>query len=94
MSMNKFLCVYLFFINLLTFIVFCLDKIKAKSGGWRIPERTLLLLSLSGGFPGGWMAMILGRHKVKDLSFLPFMVFITLAWIIVIIVFLVKLNNI
>jgi uncharacterized membrane protein YsdA (DUF1294 family) len=34
------------------------------------------------------MAMLLFRHKIKDRSFLPYIILITIVWIIVIIVFL------
>jgi uncharacterized membrane protein YsdA (DUF1294 family) len=88
MSIVKFPCAYLLLINLLTFIVFGLDKAKAATRTWRIPEKTLLLLSFIGGFPGAWLAMSLFRHKIKDFSFLPFMILITLSWLIGFIVFL------
>jgi uncharacterized membrane protein YsdA (DUF1294 family) len=92
MTIEMFLCAYLLLINLLTFILFGLDKAKASTHSWRIPEKTLLLLSFAAGFPGGWLAMLLFRHKIKDFSFLPYMILITLSWLIGIIVFL-RLNS-
>ncbi len=94
MTIQKLVCVYLFFINILTFIVFSVDKFKASAHLWRIQEKLLLLLSVVGGLFGGWSAMILFRHKIKDLSFLPFMIFITVSWFVGIIVFLIKLKTI
>ena len=32
--------------NLITFIVYGIDKFKARRGKWRIPESTLLLLAM------------------------------------------------
>ena len=37
---------YLAVINFITWVAYGLDKGRAKSGKWRIPERTLLLLAL------------------------------------------------
>ena len=52
-----------------TFTAFALDKRRAKLGKWRIPEKTLLLLSLAFGWPGAWLAMRLVRHKTKTRKF-------------------------
>lgn len=35
--------------NILTFAVYGIDKLKAKHGKWRIPELTLLALAFAGG---------------------------------------------
>ena len=59
------LFVYLFCINLVTFIVFVADKRKAEKGKWRIPEGTLLGLSSIGGAFGGMLAMFTVRHKIN-----------------------------
>lgn len=82
------LCAYLFLINLLTFIAFAVDKLKAKIQTSRISENALLLFSLTGGILGGWLAIFIFRHKIKDVSFLSKMIFMTLSWLIGIIVFL------
>ncbi|WP_372836020.1 DUF1294 domain-containing protein [Pontibacterium sp.] len=56
-------------LSLLTFGVYAIDKSKAKRGGWRIPEKTLHLLSLVGGWPGALLAQQLLRHKSSKTSF-------------------------
>ena len=56
---------YLIGINLTAFIVFGLDKGRARAGKWRVSERTLLLLSLAGGSLGALSAMLLFRHKTR-----------------------------
>ncbi len=56
---------YLIIINIINFIMFGIDKAKAKKNKWRIPESTLLGLSLIGGSLGGIMAMTSFRHKTK-----------------------------
>ena len=53
---------YLAAINFTTWVVYGLDKGRAKSGKWRIPERTLLLLALVGGSLGALAGMIMFRH--------------------------------
>ena len=81
---------YLIFINLLTFIAFAVDKWKAINHHWRIRENYLLVLSFCCGIFGAWLAMFLVRHKIKDVSFLPKIICVTIIWIIGIIVFLRK----
>jgi uncharacterized membrane protein YsdA (DUF1294 family) len=46
-----------------------IDKSKAKKRAWRIPERTLFLISLLGGSVGTWLGMYLFRHKTKHWYF-------------------------
>lgn len=88
MSIEKFLCVYLLSINVITFILFGIDKAKAMMQRWRIPEKTLLMSSFLGGIIGAWFAMLSFRHKIKDKQFLPYIILISMIWIIGIIVFL------
>ncbi|PKM94281.1 MAG: DUF1294 domain-containing protein [Firmicutes bacterium HGW-Firmicutes-1] len=57
------------FINVLAFIAFGIDKLKAIRHQWRIPEKTLLLLSLVGP-TGSLLSMLLFRHKIKKLKFI------------------------
>jgi len=60
---------YLLAINVVTFIVYGIDKLKAKKGWWRIPEATLLTLAVIGGSIGAWCGMMVWRHKTKHLKF-------------------------
>lgn len=66
-------------INAVTFVVFAADKLFAKTGTYRISEKTLLLFSVFGGALGGIAAMQLCRHKTRKPIFkfgLPVMVVI------------------
>ena len=65
--------------SLLTFILFGADKHKARAHKWRIPEKTLLGLSLLGGFAGGFLGMEFFRHKTKHWYFkygIPFILIV------------------
>lgn len=59
------LAVYLAAINLLTFVLFLLDKRRARRNAWRIREGVLLGLALLGGSAGGLLGMALAHHKVN-----------------------------
>ena len=63
------LLAYLALINLLTFVLYGVDKRRAKKGAWRISEKTLLLLPLLGGSIGGILGMQVFRHKTKHWYF-------------------------
>ena len=60
---------YFLAINLVAFILFCIDKLKARKNLWRIPETTLLLLAVIGGSIGAWMGMYVWHHKTMHLKF-------------------------
>ena len=60
---------YLLLINIVTFLVFVSDKRRAVKRKWRIPEKTLLGLSLIGGAAGGIIAMYCFRHKIRKPAF-------------------------
>jgi uncharacterized membrane protein YsdA (DUF1294 family)/cold shock CspA family protein len=66
------------FLSLLTFLVYALDKFAAINGRRRTPEKTLHLLGLIGGWPGGLLAQQLLRHKYSKASF------VTVFWITVV----------
>ena len=55
--------------SLLTFILYWQDKRAAKDGAQRISEKTLQLLSIVGGWPGGLFAQRIFRHKSTKPSF-------------------------
>lgn len=55
--------------SLTCFVAYALDKSAARNGAWRTPERTLLLLGLVGGWPGGLLAQQWLRHKTARRPF-------------------------
>ena len=60
---------YLIGINVLTFLLYGIDKWKAQRGKWRIPEETLIWLAVVGGSIGALIGMYLFRHKTKHRKF-------------------------
>ena len=56
-------------VNLVSFALYGLDKLKAKKGLWRIRESTLLLIALLGGSVGALLGMEVFRHKTKHWQF-------------------------
>ncbi|MEA3441587.1 MAG: DUF1294 domain-containing protein [Chloroflexota bacterium] len=65
----QILLIWLAIINLTTFLVYGYDKYRAATGGWRVSERTLLLLAIIGGSVGALIGMHLFRHKTAKASF-------------------------
>lgn len=51
------------------FFAYRSDKRSAQSGEWRVPEITLHLIALSGGWPGAFLAQRMFRHKTAKVSF-------------------------
>ena len=69
MNTTYIIIAYLLGINIVTFIIYGIDKLKAKKGWWRIPEATLLLLALVGGSIGAWVGMKVWHHKTMHKKF-------------------------
>lgn len=65
----NYLFIYLLLINMLTFIIFFIDKKRSQRDRWRIPEASLFLLCLIGGSLGGLISMYTFRHKTKKWTF-------------------------
>ena len=68
------LAIWLVLINLVTFFVFGLDKLKAKrkekkSSVRRVPEKTLFILAAVGGSIGALLGMKVWHHKTLHRSF-------------------------
>lgn len=60
---------YIIIINIVTFILYGIDKWKAVHGKWRIREATLLGAAFVGGSVGGLAGMYIFRHKTKKRYF-------------------------
>ena len=55
--------------SLVSFAAYAVDKSAAVRGEWRIKESTLHLFELLGGWPGGFLAQKLLRHKNRKASY-------------------------
>lgn len=81
----KEIILYLIAINVVTFLVYGLDKWKAKRDAWRIKESTLLLLAVVGGSVGALLGMQVFRHKTKHVQFtvgVPVILLVQIALVI------------
>ena len=68
-------------VNLLVLALCGLDKTRARKGGWRIPERTLLGLCALGGAPLFWVGMRLFHHKTRHRRFAVGVPVMAVFWI-------------
>ena len=60
---------YLIAINVVTFLIYGIDKWKAKHSSWRISEATLLILAVIGGSIGALLGMKVWHHKTQHKKF-------------------------
>ena len=67
--MTEAILYYLVAVNVVTFLVYGIDKFKAKRGKWRISEFTLLILAIIGGSIGAWLGMKVWHHKTMHKKF-------------------------
>ena len=79
-TQNIFL--YILAINIFGFFIMWLDKRKARKGSWRIPEKTLFIVTALGGGIGTIAGMYTFRHKTQKLNFVVGFPFITILEII------------
>ena len=75
--------------SVICFIAYAIDKKASRTGGWRVPERSLLALGVIGGWPGAIVAQQLFHHKTMKTRFrrafwltvvLNVSYFVLLAW--------------
>lgn len=82
MNIVKIIIIGFAVLNIVTFWVYGIDKLKAKKGWWRVSERMLLLLAFLGGSIGAQLAMQRFRHKTQHAKFkygVPFALLLHLA---------------
>lgn len=61
--------IYLGVINTVTFVVYGIDKWKARHDRWRTSEAALLWLAIAGGSIGAWLGMHVWHHKTQHPKF-------------------------
>ena len=67
--MMNIILYYLLAVNIATFLLYGVDKYKAKKNKWRISEATLLTMAAIGGSIGAWAGMRLWHHKTMHKKF-------------------------
>ena len=80
----NYIFIYIGIVNIITFILYGIDKHKAKKHKWRIPEKTLLGLNFTGGFLGGLLGMQFVHHKTKHWYFYAAAVLSAALWLFLI----------
>ena len=88
-----FICLWLAAVSVITAAVTVADKIKAKKGSRRVPEKTLILLALLGGSVAEYFTMRLIRHKTLHKKFmvgLPLIIILQLIFAVFVLYFTLK----
>ena len=83
--MHQYSLYYLLAVNSLTFLLYGIDKYKAKKGRWRISEATLLTMAAIGGSIGAWAGMRTWHHKTmrKKLKYgIPVIIIMQIALVV------------
>ena len=84
-TLHRYLIYYRLVINAATFIIYGIDKDKAKKAKWRISEATLLTMAAVGGSIGAWLGMKAWHHKTQHRKFkygVPIILLIQIALMI------------
>ena len=84
---------WLMLMSIASFLLMGIDKQRAKSGAYRISEKTLWLSAIAGGGLGAWIGMNHFRHKTKHDNFrigLPLVTLLQLALLVYL--YIEKLN--
>lgn len=84
-TLHSYLAYYLLAINAVAFILYGIDKYKAKKNQWRISEATLLTMAAIGGSIGAWAGMRLWHHKTMHKKFkygIPLIIILQIAFLV------------
>ncbi|MCG9560262.1 DUF1294 domain-containing protein [Vibrio chagasii] len=66
---SKVMLAWYLVIGVVTFFVYAKDKRAAINGNWRVPEKTLHIFSVAGGWLGALIAQDKLRHKTQKQPF-------------------------
>ena len=84
-TLHRYLIYYLLVINAATFIIYGIDKYKAKKAKWRISEATLLTMAAVRGRIGAWLGITAWHHTKQHRKFkygVPIILLIQIALMI------------
>ena len=88
----KNIILYLVFINIIGLLIMWIDKRRAIKNQWRIPEKTIFIITGLGGGIGTIAGMYIFRHKTKKIGFVIGLPLILILEIITIIYFTISKN--
>lgn len=60
---------YIVMVNIIAFILYGVDKRKAKKNQWRISESNLISIAFIGGSLGALLGILVFHHKTKHYKF-------------------------
>lgn len=80
--------IWILALSVIAFIMFAVDKKRAKGHKWRISEATLIFLSVIGGALGAFPAMLIFRHKIRKPLFIITVPAMTLIHIAIVLNFI------
>ena len=66
MKLDEKITLVLLIWNVMVFLIYGIDKSKARRRAWRIPEKILLILAFTCGGFGAWLAGIIFHHKTRN----------------------------
>ncbi len=72
-------------LGMVGFVAMGVDKSRARNGEWRIPERTLYTLALSGGAFGILVGSSVFHHKTMKSPFIEVIVLLVIVWAVVLV---------
>lgn len=67
-------------VNAAAFLLYGWDKLAARRGWRRVPERRLLGVAALGGPVGAWAGVLVFRHKTRKAAFLLPLLLISAGW--------------
>ena len=88
----KNIILYLVFINIIGLLIMWVDKRRAIKNQWRIPEKTIFIVTGLGGGIGTIAGMYIFRHKTKKIGFVIGLPLILILEIITVIYFTISKN--
>ena len=69
-AISRYVLLVLFvLVNLVAFALMGVDKQRARTHQWRVPEKTLFLLAIVGGSVGALLGMWTFHHKTRHWYF-------------------------
>lgn len=74
---------WLLLANVLTLVIYGIDKTAARKTWRRVPESTLLVFGVVGGWPGAIVGQQLFRHKTQKQPFKTYFIISVLVSILV-----------